>query len=41
MGGYNIGNISGKIQGNESVWFSLKEADGMVICGGRNTAFSF
>jgi len=32
-------NISGKIQGNESIWLSLMEADGRVAFGGRETDF--
>lgn len=34
-------HVSEKTEGNESVWLSPMESDGTVVCGGRDTDFSF
>lgn len=34
-------HVSEKTEGNESVWLSPMESDGTVVCGGRDTGFSF
>lgn len=36
----HVCHVSGKTEGNESVWLSLLESDGTVACGGSNTDFS-
>lgn len=37
----HVCHVSGKTEGNASVWLSPLESDGTVACGGSDTDFSF